>query len=659
MTQPATTDAAGLAALSTGLAPSYPTIMFGIGVTFIWGFVWAGVMRDQENQPLPSSFAAKLFFALSLSVLYLGLVIGGFLAPEVLQNLKFLGLNDLPENIIRQIPLFAIIFMGALYSLPQVKDIAQRYAILLHNAQYRYSDEIVLQRHLQTCAFAPSQDELSSNIDYIRQFDVYITDRDHASLKLDAVSAWRKVASLLRLLEDECRASNSVLSGAEREEVARLAEAHRRKTQLAMNIVRMVEHLDAHQNSDQNIKQIAAQLGNVSHLDRERVVSSEELAREILVQLELSGTSDGPQTPLRLSMKQMNEHLGKIERYFLTEYQLLLENAAKLASKAIIRAGDRAPERLAEVKKIGFTGLGEIQRVNFDNVIYVLMTTFALAFGGLTLLFTVLARPVNTSLISSIALTVSLAALIGAMWGSRRSLVERQKTPWSSYIAAGLVGVLGFCIVHGTRFIMNGRETLERLAERFTQNLSTYVDLGLIKSEQVTQYTREAVLDWGIISYMWEILPWSVSVFFLTVGICWLARMPEWPWAKKNRLYERLSDGAFTGLIYALGGIAATLAHIALNTGSGLATQARILQDTGAAVDVFFSSFRMMSFVIGFAIGAIIIREVRQIAHTQLIAGNEQDSAREPARPDFTPVGTQVAVAETAPATSQALARTD
>jgi len=244
MTQPATTDAAGLAALSTGLESSYPTIMFGIGVTFIWGFVWAGVMRDQENQPLPSSFAAKLFFALSLSVLYLALVIGGFLAPGILQHLKFLGLNDLPENIVRQIPLFVIIFMGALYSLPQVKDIAQRYAILLHNAQYRYSDEIVLQRHFQTCAFAPSQDELSSNIDYIRQFDVYITDRDHASLKLDAVSAWRKVASLLRLLEDECRASNSVLSAAEREEVARLAEAHRRKTQLAMNIVRMVEHLE-------------------------------------------------------------------------------------------------------------------------------------------------------------------------------------------------------------------------------------------------------------------------------------------------------------------------------------------------------------------------------------------------------------------------------
>jgi len=649
----------GLAGLTISLQPSYPTIMFGIAVTFVWGFVWAGIMRDEENQPLPSSFAAKLFFALSLSVLYVSLVVVGFLAPEIFQQLKFLGLNDLPESIVRQIPLFVIIFMGALYSLPQVKDIAQRYAILLHNAQYRYNDEVILQRHFQVCNFAPSEEELTNNIEYIRQFDVYITDRDHASLKLDAVGAWRKVASLLRLLEDECRNDHSVLSAVEREEVARLAEAHRRKTQLAMNIVRMVEHLDAHQNVDQNIRQIAAQLGNVSHLDRDRVVSSEELAREILNQLELSGPSGQPQTPLRLSMKQMNEHLSKIERYFLTEYQILLENAAKLASKAIIRAGDRAPERLAEIKKIGFAGLGEIQRVNFDNVIYVLMTTFALAFGGLTLLFTVLGRPINTSLISSIALTVSLAALIGAMWGSRRSLVERQKTPWSSYIAAGLVGVLGFCIVHGTRFILNGQETLEGWAERFSKSAATYVDLGLIKPEDVTQYTREAILDWGLFNYMWEILPWSVSVFFLTVGICWLARMPEWPWARENTLYERLTDGAFTGLIYAFGGIAATLAHIALQTGSGLSTQARILEDSGAAAGVFFSSFRMMSFVIGFAIGAIIIREVRQIAHTQLIAASGAGASREPARPDFAAVGAQVAASDAAPASGQALVRTD
>jgi len=191
------------------------------------------------------------------------------------------------------------------------------------------------------------------------------------------------------------------------------------------------------------------------------------------------------------------------------------------------------------------------------------------------------------------------------------------------------------------------------------QGLKMIVSGGLIKPEDVTQYTREAILDWGLFNYMWEILPWSVSVFFLTVGICWLARIPEWPWARENTLHERLTDGAFTGLMYAFGGIAATLAHIALQTGSGLSTQARILEDSGAAAGVFFSSFRMMSFVIGFAIGAIIIREVRQIAHTQLIAASGAGASREPARPDFAAVGAQVAASDAAPASGQALVRTD
>ncbi len=619
----------GLAALTISLQPSYPTIMFGIAVTFVWGFVWAGAMRDEEQQPLPSSFAAKLFFALSLSVLYVALVVLGFLAPGLFEQLKFFGLNDLPENIIRQIPLFVIIFMGALYSLPQVKEIAQRYAILLHNAQYRYNDEVVLQRHLQVCPFVPSDDELTNNIEYIRQFDVYITDRDQASLNLGAVGAWRKVSSLLRILGDECRKENSVLSAAEREAVARLQEAHRRKTQLAMNIVRMVEQFDAGSNVDQNIRQIAAQLSEVSHRDRDRVISSEELAREIISQLDLAAPSDERQPPLRISMKQMNEYLSKIERYFLTEYQILLEEAAKLASKAIIRAGDRATERLAEVKGLGFAGLGEIQRVNFDNVIYVLMTTFALAFGGLTLLFTLLGRPVNTSLVSSIALTVSLATLVGAMWGARRSLVERQNTPWSSYIAAGLIGVLGFCIIHGSRFILNGQETLARWAERTSGNVESYVQLNLLSPEQAAYYSRDAILDWGLFEYLWQLLPWSASVFFLTVGICWLARMPQWPWARNNGIYERLTDGLFAGLIYTAGGFAATILHIAFKTTSGLSIMARALGDQGDIASVFLSPFRFMSLGIGFAIGAIIVREIRQIAHTQLIDG----SAREQSEP--------------------------
>lgn len=58
-------------------------------------------------------------------------------------------------------------------------------------------------------------------------------------------------------------------------------------------------------------------------------------------------------------------------------------------------------------------------------------------------------------------------------------------------------------------------------------------------------------------------------------------------------------------------------------------------------------------------IGASIIREVRQIAHTQLIAGCEAEPARQAARPDFAAVGAQKAASDAAPACGQALVRTD
>lgn len=74
---------------------------------------------------------------------------------------------------------------------------------------------------------------------------------------------------------------------------------------------------------------------------------------------------------------------------------------------------------------------------------------------------------------------------------------------------------------------------------------------------------------------------------------------------------------------------------------------------------MFFSSFRVMSLIIGFAIGAIVIREVRQIAHTQLIAGSDGEAVGDLARPDFAAVGAKMAASEAAPGSGQALVRTE
>ena len=628
-----TTDSAtGLASLQVQLGSSSSVIIFCIILTFIWGYLWSGVIRDEERQPLPSSFAARTFFALSLCALYVGLVIVGFLAPEFLERLSLPGIGNIVQTVRTQIPLFALVVMGAMYTVPQFKEVAERYAILLHSAQYRKNDEFVLQRHLQTCDFAPSDAEVSLNFDYIRQFDVYVTDRDKTALNIEAVGAWRKVSTLLRLLEDEARRSNAVLSSIEREQVARLVEAHRRKTQLAMNIIRMIEQIDMNANVDQKLTRIASQLSDVPHGDRDRVVSTEDLARRIVSQLDTKAANNGPERPLRLSMRQMNEYLTQIERYFMTEYQLILRDIAALAARAIVRSGDRASDRLEAVKAAGFAGLGRIERVSFDNVLWVVLSSFAIAFGGLTLLVTIMGRNFNSSNIAAIALTLSVAALIGAMWGSRRSLAECRATPWSSYMAAGLMAVVGFCMIYSVRFFVGGQAILERTAASFERNLPNYVTLKLLTPEQAKYYAPENVLQWNVADFLWQTIPWSVGVFFMTVGICWLARLPHWPWQKESPIIERISDGLATGLIYSIGGLGSVIAHMALRTGSGLRSLEKL--HASGAVQVFFGEFRLVGFLIGFAIGAIIIREVRRIAHAQLIAPVSAHAQQMPAPKD-------------------------
>ncbi len=612
--------ASQLASLQVQIGSSSTVIIFCVIVTLIWGYLWSGIIRDEEHQRLPSSFAARMFFAFSLGAVYIGLVIVGFLAPEILQNLKMPGLGNLLDAVRTQVPLLALVLMGAMYSIPQLKELAERYAILLHNAQYRRADENVLQRHLQNCDFNPSENEITQNIDYVRQFDVYVTDHDRTGLNLETVGSWRKVSSLLRMLEAEGRGRNTVLSEAERDQVARLAEAHKRKTQLAMNIIRMIEQIDVNSNVDQKLTRLASQLSDVPHSDRERVVSSEETARQIVSQLDRKSAHADMERPLRLSMRQMNEYLGQIERYFMTEYQLILREIAGLTAKMIIRAGDRAADRLESVKAAGFAGLGHIERVSFDSVLWVVLSSFTIAFGGLTLLVTMMGRNFNSSAIAAIALTLSVATLIGAMWGSRRSLSERQATPWSSYMGAGLLAVGAFCAIHAVRFLIGGQDMLARMAASYGRTVPHYVDLKLLTPEQAQYYAPENVLKWDVFDYLWQSLPWSVSVFFLTVGICWLARLPQWPWQKGNPIIERLSDGLAAGIIYSVGGIGSVIAHIAFRTGSGLRALEKLQNPASGAHEVFLGEFRLVGFLIGFAIGAIIVREVRRIAHAQLIA---------------------------------------
>jgi chemotaxis regulatin CheY-phosphate phosphatase CheZ len=571
-------------------------------------------VRDADGQKLPHSFTAKLFFVLTHIVAYLFILGFCLYSPNILSKLPGGFPDAIPDELRQQLPLIAVIAVGALLTIPQIKDLDREYAILLHSAQHKRADEDALRVHLASCPFRPSSKEIEEGLAYLRQFDIYITDSD-AGMHLDSVDTWQKVGSLLRMLKGEALRDNTVLSPADRQEIVRLDEAHFRKTKLAASLMRILDHMERGSQYGQRLTRVANLLGDASHRDRYRIGLAEDVAQQIMNEIELAhaaGTDSGHE-PLRLSSQQVQQYVVQIESYLKAEYQLMLQNASRLAAKMIVRAGDRAPEQLDEAKDAGFLGLGEIQEVNLDRVILVILATFPTVFFFFTLGALWSGRPARPELYISIATTISIAALIGAMWGSRRRFAQSREIPWSSYLGAGLVAVLGFIIVQCTRYFID--------------------PAGVNPGDNAT-------IELG--QYLGSVLPWSASAAFVTIGICGLARVAEWPWFKTSAVVERSLDGLFLGLAYAIGQLAAYMFHAAFKTGFGIV----IVKKLGEGDLDWIWSSSVRGFLIGFIMGFFIVRDVRRVSHSHVVEGRPREEPQPSAEAQVYANGAEEARAE-------------
>ena len=593
------------------------TLIVCAAIAALWAGFRPDMVRDGEGRRLPPNLTARLTFVVLFIIGFLALTMafhfGGILVKKLSSITRF-GARFF-EQFEGQAPVLALLATSGFYSMAPFRELEQHLLSWLHSTRHRRSDLRQLTQHLQECELRPTGEERRRNIEMLESLEVYVTDADTQTINLSTVSTWRKTASLLRHVRHWNSEQARALTEEELKTLAELEHAHSRKTRLAMDIIRMLDSVSEDGETEKAAASSVSEiLARVSHGNRRELSALEEQ-----VQASLQGGEVAGERPMRLSSGELQEHLKKIEGYFHVEYRLMLEEAADLAAKSVLRVGDLAADRLDDLKAAGFQGLGAIKPLSVHRIIWFLASV---AIGGFLIYYVawydealrrmqefaqqkgVVLRAEDVASIGRTFLigiatfvsSIALASLVGAVFGSSSSHVRARETPWGTYVLAGLVAVMAFL-------------TLQLMREAITLSLDATLATELkLPSDSAARLKGFA--------------PWSVLPFLTAVGICWLARLNplsahigQATGKKTARTLERVVDGVVIGLLM-IPGFALALAIIQV---AGL-PKSPILKPG-------FDPEVIRNFVYGFFVGALVVRDVRSAAHTQLVAMKPSDQS--------------------------------
>jgi hypothetical protein len=590
------------ALLLQGQAFSIEALLFFCGVVAVWAIARPTTVRDSDSRPLPPNLTARFIIVVMYALAYLGLVaafVFGKGAVMAIVNAAPAQVETAFKSFENQSPLLALMAMGGLLSLAPCRDTERAFIIWVHSVGHLHGDVNALVAHFQTCAFVPSDAEHQGNLDDLARHKIYLTG-DPRHIDLPSVHAWRKVTAMLRRLREWNKDQRRrILTSAQMEQLQNLEKAHTRKMRLAAQILRLLNHVSAGKGTAEVLKQLVSLLADVSQDDRESVAGIEADLKGLLPEAESSEKS-----PLRLSSSELEAFLAQIDGYFQVEYQILLRQVAELTALSIVHAGDLAPERLREMKKAGFQGLGRIEPVNFDRILWLFIT---ISVGGFVILYLLrypqlkeMKGAVPRGLLTGIAVfsfTMALAALVGAAFGSNKKYVRATHTPWGVYFLAGLIAVVLFEATHAVRLM-----------------LTPSSDIGL-QPGQTLPLSHQA--------------PWAAIPFVLTVGICRLARMRSWltprrllPTPQAQAIWERFWDGTALAILM----FVAYFGSIMLHDVFGIPLP-QSLEEKPFNVQILFPVV-----LFGFLIGSVAVRDARYAGFASIVERPKEDESSTEAR---------------------------
>jgi len=581
------------------------TIIACSAIAALWAVFRPDLVRDNDGRRLPYSLTARVAFTVLFVFSYLAMaaafLFGGFFIKSLSELMgpvpKFLQEFD------NQAFVLALFASFGLYSFAPFREVERNVLSWMHDTGHLRGEFEALAAHLEDCAFNTSLEEHNRNLKSLEAAEIYITDDNARNIGLESVVAWRKTASLLRRVREWNASGPRVLSQEEMELLREIEGAHARKTRLAMDIIRIFDGIREGDSSVGALSAVTEMLSGASHANPTRVAQIEAAAQAQL------GKEPAPAAPrpIRITGEQLQQYLKKIEGYFMVEYRLLLSRVARLAAKSIIRAGDAADHRLDDLKSAGFEGLGSIRPLSTHRILWLFL---AVAIGGFLvyylLWYDIMLQRVRelpgvnlneaqltvygqTTLIGIgfFVTTIAFAGLVGALFGSTSANARSKETPWAKYFLAGLISILVY-------FLM------QLIRESVVHATGLSDALSMIRpTTWVTRIRANA--------------PWCVLPFFTTVGICWLARQKPWQSIgvlgdNGTALLQRLADGILVGVLML----------------PAFSIAVSVLMMVGQRLpDVLRSRFDITVMailaVLGFIVGATVVRDVRTAAHTRVV----------------------------------------
>lgn len=572
-------------------------LFFGTIVLW-WAWARPTMVKDYDDRKLPPNTTARSIFILLYVLAYVVLVVM-FQAVEGLATA--VGNVTMMPSMFKEFqskgPMLAVLLLGVLHSIPFVRE-GERWVLLwLHSTRHLHQDGVEIARQLVIGGFEPNIEEQRLNRETGRRLGLQVPEEEIDGLdRLSTVASWRKVSSLLRIVRNWNNDDELVLAKEDMEALVAVETAHERKTALAVTFIKMIEHARRGGQATEVVQEMLDTLANTPQVDPGSMAKIEDRVKGMLP-VGAAGGAGG--RPMVLTPDQLREDMTQIDGYFEDEYKSLLEKAADLAAKSIMQSGEAAAERLEMVKALGFEGFGRIEKINFDHILWMFLLVFGSGFLTL-LMFGSKMDQQTAEGIARFSFSMSIAALVGAIVGSRRSHARALATPWRSYLLAGLVAGGVFIGVQGAYIMF-----------------------------------REMFPNDQEIQPLYRSLPWMMLPAAITLAICRLARVDKWklPAFTKSSawLLERVIDGAFVSLALMIGYFAAV--GLLLATGLPLPDALKVKFDEAHVLPIpIFAQLQLFGFIIGFA----VVKDVRRAAQARAVLDSRTSPGRKSVvvRPD-------------------------